>query len=171
MSNNLPPTREYTGARAAATEQMLTQVVVGSATPTTRRPRVRWVAAVAVAGVAVTAAAVAGDVFGAAADRSLARCHSTTDLGRGDDFAGTATASADSNGIVTTDRAIEACAELWRQGVLTAGASRPGAPDPALGAPVPALVGCVDSDGFAAVFPGRQDLCASLGLAVLVEVK
>ena len=172
MIGNLPPAREYASARATATEQMLADVVAGSNAPAGhRRKAVTWVAGAAVVGVAVAGAAVAREAFAPAPDRSLARCHTTADPGRGDNFAGSSVAAADANGVVAIDRAIESCADLWRQGMFTLGSDhRVGEPNPAGSAAVPPLVGCVDPDGVAAVFPGGKNLCTSLGLAVLVEV-
>lgn len=172
MTKTVPPAREYTGARRAAAQQMLTRMVASSLTPAAHRRRtVAWVAGVAIAGGAVVGAAVAKSAFAPAADRSLARCHSTTDLGRGDDFAGTSVAAADAHGIVTIDHAVQSCAGLWREGILKEGANQIGEPSATGVARVPPLVGCVDSDGVAAVFPGDDGLCASLGLPSLVEVR
>lgn len=172
MPKTVPPARDYTGARKAATQHMLTEMIVGARTPAAHRRRtVAWLTGMAIAGGAVAGAAVATNAFAPAADRSLARCHSTADLGRGDNFAGTSVAAADANGIVTIDHAVQSCADLWRQGILTEGADQIGEPSPGGGARIPPLVGCVDSDGFAAVFPGDDGLCARLGLASLVEVR
>ena len=171
MNGTLPPTRVYAGLRAAASQEMLADVVRRSAAPGARRRKTAaWVAGVGVSGAVVAGAAVAKEVFGSAPDRSLARCHTTTDLGRGGDFAGASVAAADAHGVVTIDRAIDACANVWSQGMLTVGSNQLSEPNPAASAPVPPLVGCVDSDGVAAIFPGGKGLCTSLGLPALVEV-
>ncbi|MGL5817188.1 MAG: hypothetical protein ACRCYR_06475 [Phycicoccus sp.] len=168
-----PPLHEFPREREAAIAELLRDLAEGSAGPRAAAAARRrtWVAGgVAAAGVAVAGAAVVSGTFSAAQDRSLVRCHTTTELGDAEDFDGTSVAAADADGVVTLDRAVEACADLWRQGVLTADTAQPnspGGPD----AVVPDLVGCVDADGFAAVFPGRDGLCASLGLDSLVEVR
>ncbi len=163
----LPPPREYSSGRFEAEVSMLE----GLADRGTReRPARRWmvVGGVAAAGVAVAGAALATGTFSGAEDQSLVRCHTTTDLGRGSDFAGTSTSIGNAQGLIPIDRALESCGDLWRQGVLQLGAAQPSGPSGS-DAPVPELVGCVDPDGFAAVFPGREGLCTSLGLAALVE--
>ena len=170
MNPDLPPIREFTGPRADAVDTMLREVVADSR-PAVRAPRrlVPVLVGALVAGGAVAGASLAHQVFAPATDRSLARCHTTADLGRGNDFPGTAVAAADRNGNVTIDRAVDACADLWRQGLLTAGTDKVGEPNPDGRATVPALVGCVDPDGIAAVFPGGPGLCASLGLTALTR--
>ncbi|MGL4745074.1 MAG: hypothetical protein ACRCXL_11885, partial [Dermatophilaceae bacterium] len=170
-----PPLRDFPQEREAAIAELLGDLAEGRARrqviPDIRR-RTWIVGGVAAAGVAVAGGAVVSGTFSTAPDRSLVRCHTTTDLGRSEEFDGTSVAAADADGVVTLDRAVAACADLWRQGVLTADAAQPdgpgepGAPD----AVVPDLVGCVDPDGFAAVFPGRDGLCVNLGLDSLVEV-
>ncbi|MGL5928545.1 MAG: hypothetical protein ACRCY8_06385 [Dermatophilaceae bacterium] len=169
-----PPLREFPREREAALADLLRDLADGRTRPsaTTGVSRRRaWVAGgVAAAGVAAAGAAVVSGTFSTAQDRSLVRCHTTTDLGSSEEFDGTSVAAADADGVVTLDRAVEACADLWRQGVLTADTAQPNAPSTP-DAAVPDLVGCVDPDGVAAVFPGRDGLCASLGLDSLVEVR
>ncbi|MGL5864056.1 MAG: hypothetical protein ACRCY9_22665 [Phycicoccus sp.] len=169
-----PPLRDFPREREAALAELLRDLADGPtrprATPGASRRRTWVVGGVAAAGVAAAGAAVVSGTFSTAQDRSLVRCHTTTDLGNSEEFDGTSVAAADADGVVTLDRAVEACADLWRQGVLTADAVQPnppGGPD----AVVPDLVGCVDPDGVAAVFPGRDGLCESLGLDSLVEVR
>jgi len=170
MNNTQPITREFTGLRADAVEAMLHEIVLDSGGAARRSKGVpKAVGLIAAVGLA-SGLAVAHQVLAPATDRSLARCHTTVDLGRGDDFAGTSVSVADAEGIVTIKRAVEACAGLWEQGVLVQGAQTAGQPNPQLKAEAPALVGCVDPDGVAAVFPGGQGLCASLGLPGLTEV-
>ncbi|WP_353952279.1 hypothetical protein V6K52_02205 [Knoellia sp. S7-12] len=168
MNNTmLPPPREYSSGRFEAEVSMLEGLADRG---TRKRPARRWmvVGGVAAAGVALAGAAVVTGTFSKAEDKSLVRCHTTTDLGRGKDFAGTSTSVGNAQGLIPIDRALESCADLWRQGVLTLGAAQPSGPRGS-DAAVPELVGCVDPDGFAAVFPGREGLCSSLGLTSLAE--
>ncbi|MGL5867103.1 MAG: hypothetical protein ACRCYX_14770 [Dermatophilaceae bacterium] len=171
-----PPPREFPRHREAALAEVLRDLAERPALPPAhvavpRRPA--WVVGgVAAAGVAVAGAAVVSGTFSEAQDRSLVRCHSTTELGSAEEFDGTAVAAADAGGVVTLDRAVDACADLWRQGVLAANAAQPNPPGGLeVNAVVPDLVGCVDPDGVAAVFPGQVGLCESLGLDSLLEVR
>lgn len=168
-SLDLPPTRSFAGPRAEAIEHLLYEVAASSARP--RRSRRRMVAAMAgvgLAGAAVAGVAVARTVLAPAADPSLVRCHSTMQVGRGDDFAGTSLASAvPGGGPVPMDHAVEACRDLWQQGLLRRGSDRVGSPGAGGSRTVPPLVGCVDTDGVAAVFPGDPGLCPTLGLRSL----
>lgn len=163
----LPPPREYAPTRLEA-EVLMLEGLAGRA-PRKRFAR-RWMVAggFTAAGVAAAGVALATGTFSTAEDRSLVRCYTTTELGRGDDFSGTSMSVGDNHGLVPVERALEACGDLWRQGVLTRGAAQPSGPRPT-DVPVPELVGCVDPDGFAAVFPGGGGLCTSLGLPALVE--
>jgi hypothetical protein len=99
------------------------------------------------------------------------RCYTVASLEGGDDFAGTTVARATAADSTRTDAAaVELCADLWRQGFLRAGA--PGLLDPTGGAtdlPVPPLTACTLDNGIAAVFPGDEHLCTSLGLPRLAE--
>lgn len=171
MNPDLPPVREFTGPRANAVEAMLRDVVAASR-PATRAPRrlVPILVGALAAGGAVAGASLVHQMVAPATDRSLARCHTTPEVGRGNSFPGTSVSVADQNGIVTIDRAVDACADLWRQELLTLGSAKVAEPNPNGDAPVPALVGCVDPDGIAAVFPGNPGLCASLGLPDLTQV-
>ncbi|CCH77550.1 hypothetical protein BN12_200046 [Nostocoides japonicum T1-X7] len=162
---DLPPTRSFAGPRAEAIEHLLYEVVASRARP--RRSRRRMVAAIAGVGLAGAGVAVARTVLAPAADDSLVRCHSTVQVGRGDDFAGTSVASAvPGGGPVPMDHAVEACRDLWQQG-LRRGSDRVGSPGAGGSRTVPPLVGCVDTDGVAAVFPGDPGLCPTLGLRSL----
>jgi hypothetical protein len=94
------------------------------------------------------------------------RCYTVASLAGGDDFAGTTVARATAaDGTRAEAAAVELCADLWRQGFLRAGA--PGPLDPtgvATDLPVPPLTACTLDNGIAAVFPGDEHLCTSLGL-------
>ena len=82
MNPDLPPIREFTGPRADAVDTMLREVVADSR-PAVRAPRrlVPVLVGALVAGGAVAGASLAHQVFAPATDRSLARYHTTADLG------------------------------------------------------------------------------------------
>jgi hypothetical protein len=121
----------------------------------------------------VAGAVAAGGVVAAnsrvASNRNQVQCHTTLDVGRGDDFPGSSMAFARSGpgpgaGPVPVEDAIGSCRIPWSQGVLRLGEPRPFGPSDTP-FPVPDLVGCVNSKGVAAVFPSSNpDVCDSLGL-------
>lgn len=98
------------------------------------------------------------------------RCYSEASRDFSASFPGTSVTIANAAGSASTsvdvpDQALEACAAVWRQGLLIPGASgvvrTRGIPERA----VPPLAVCVLSSGEAAVFPGGSKTCATLGLA------
>jgi hypothetical protein len=99
-------------------------------------------------------------------DHAVARCYSSDVYVSGDDFPGTTIAEPDSkdgHGSVTS--ALEGCAAVWRAGILRIGANgATAAPVESNNFPVPHLFACVMPNGQAAVFPGTQETCATLGL-------
>lgn len=122
---------------------------------------------------AVAAGGVVATKSSVASNRNVVQCHTTLDVGRGDDFAGSSMAIARSgpgegSGPVPIDDAVASCRIPWSQGVLRLGEARPFGPS-STPVPVPALVGCVNSKGVASVFPSSDPaVCDSLGLDRLV---
>lgn len=129
-----------------------------------RRPLVLGVGALVA--VAATGAGVVLFTQDDVTDLSVVRCHTTLEAGDGADIAGTSTLLAyEFVGDDPSIRdAVAACARLWRAGVLRLG--EPEAQPPVMSdeQPVPELTLCVTAEGMAAVFPGDQLDCASLGL-------
>ena len=124
--------------------------------------------ALVVAG-AVAAAGVVATNSRVASNRNVVQCHTTLDVGSGDDFAGSSMALARSGpdagaGPISIEDAVGSCRIPWSQGVLRLGEARPFGPSETP-FPVPDLVGCVNSKGVAAVFPSSSTaVCDSLGL-------
>jgi hypothetical protein len=101
--------------------------------------------------------------------RDSGRCYSGISTDYGDDFPGTTVAVASSPGSTPADvppQLVQACAAVWRAGILQLNQSQVGGA-PAGTYPVPPLVACVLPSGQAAVFPGQPDTCDGLGLAPL----
>lgn len=170
MPMNRLPRQKYPEPRRSAVRSLLAETV-GQARPRPSRrsfftrPAVVAVGAVALVG---TGAAAAYSQLGPTApvsDKSSARCYSVASYVPGGDFPGTTIAQPNSSTRAgEVSNAVDACAALWRAGILQPGARtaivHPGKKTYA----VPPLVGCVLPDGRAAVFPGSADSCSKLGL-------
>ncbi len=142
--------------------------------PWYRRRRLLIGGAVVALAFAGGGTAAAFQIFGPkqVTNHDSARCYSQLSTDFGDDFPGTtvsAPLTPHSSASPEPDRAhrqapvapIEECAQAWEVGLLSGHA-----PDPIQRTyPVPHLVGCVLPDGTAAVFPGPDGACQSLGLA------
>lgn len=171
---DVPDERDIPAARAAADKAMLSAIAAQPAHPARK-------AAIVGGTVVIAGALAAGGVLasgsGEPSNRGLVQCHTTLVAGEGDEFDGTTVARAQGartgdpgSGPVSIDDAIAACADLYRQGVLTVGSTNAQGPDPASAGRVPPLVGCVTRDGVAAVFPSDSGaLCSSLGMRSLVR--
>jgi hypothetical protein len=105
----------------------------------------------------------------------LVRCYSVAALtGDPHQFTDTAMAAADGQApadiSARVDDAVGACAGLWQIGLIQNGQI---VPDAAAGNQpdhvVPPLVACVLPNGVAAVFPGNDQTCRTLGLARLAD--
>jgi hypothetical protein len=159
---------ELPSHRAAAIRALLEQHVAGQPVLARRRRLMPTAtAAVAVLLLAACASVVAGDHATApVTNTAQARCYTSarTTPARGYGQLGTTVSLTNLDGTPAhvTD-ALDVCALLWRQGLLTVGKAGLGA---RIGSnhPVPPLVACVLPTGIAAVFPGRPHSCANLGL-------
>lgn len=165
--------REPRQARRAADLAMLATLGAG--------PRRSRRALFAVAGVAVVAGVAAGGVIvtqtGVASNKNVVQCHTTLEVGRGDNYAGGDMALArsvkegdpDTGGLILIEDAVGSCSDLWRWGVVRVGSDTSFPPD-GQDHPVPDLVACVNRKGVAAVFPAKSpEVCDSLGLKRLVR--
>jgi hypothetical protein len=161
--------------RLAARQKLLEDYIAGAATA----PRSSWVPQTRVVRFAVAGAAFSL-LFGGTALAYIAfkspsvpvtevtRCYTVASL-QGDansPFFGTETGRAQKeDGTRDPATAVQQCATLWRNGMLTAGAHTVGSPDGAGHEhPVPLLQACVLKEGIAAVFPGEDGTCEMLGL-------
>jgi hypothetical protein len=112
-----------------------------------------------------SSAAVTYAHFQAVTNKTDARCY-TVAATTGPDHYTTIAAPGEPGSPGRVEHARSACADLWRQGFLSAGA--PGIARPrnsSVRHRVPALVVCTMSNGTAAVFPGQAGTCAKLGMA------
>lgn len=114
--------------------------------------------------------------FAPATDQVIVRCFTLPDPGDGDDFYGTdlmlgrETRPGDVpvTGPVPITDPVTACADPWRQGLLSYGVKTPVAEELSPTAlPVPQLTACVLESGIAGVFPADRGICARLGLPSL----
>jgi hypothetical protein len=97
--------------------------------------------------------------------KTTARCYTVDSLAGGTNFSGTTIAHAGRpDTTAQVNHALSVCAALWRQGFLKHGARTALQPGPNEHHRVPPLAACTLPNGTAAVFPGRQDTCARLGL-------
>jgi hypothetical protein len=159
---------ELPSHRAAAIGALLEQHVAGQPVP--GRPRRLMPGATAAAAVlllAACASVVAGDRATApVTNTARARCYTSVSPAPAGAYGllGTTVSltKPDGSPAQVTD-ALDVCAVLWRQGLLTTGKAGLG---PLIGRnhPVPELVACVMANGVAAVFPGGPRTCAKLGL-------
>ena len=137
----------------------------------TRSRRRRWQRpwfAAAAGGVVIlaTSAAVTYAHDQAITNKTDARCYTVASTAGPDHFT-TVAAPGVPGSPGRVDHARSVCADLWRQGFLSAGA--PGITRPANSSAshrVPALVVCTMPNGTAAVFPGPAGTCAKLGMAM-----
>ena len=163
-----PPARALPEHRRSAIRRQLETVVAA------RRHR-RGPLLIA-ASVAVVAAGTSAGAYAYVArtqsltNKGWARCYAVASLSAGpQSFTSIAVATLALSGRPgqMTD-ARDMCASLWNQGFIHAGPQGAGAPSaaPSPGAnyPVPPLVTCVLADGTAAVFPGSESTCTTLGL-------
>lgn len=167
MRVNRSNLEEMSAAYRAALRTEMVSTVNG-----TRPARAPRKAKVAGAGVVVFAVLGSGAAFAYSqisnapvTDRSQARCYSTAKYVSGADFPGTTVAAVDNGSTAgRVDSATEACAAVWRAGILRQGVDGVVRGDPSRAVyPVPQLFGCVMPNGQAAVFPG-DGTCAAVGL-------
>lgn len=171
---DIPPARSLNPSTRSQHLRMLQHEVRSPSDACHQIGRRWWVVGGLTAGATMCIAAAVVLQAGPATDQSLVRCHSMQEVTDGPKFNGTSVAEATpgSGAPIPMVRALEACEDLWRQGVILEGAG--GAHPPVLvPLPAPSLVGCLARDGVAEVFPtdtAGDGLCARLGLAELSTV-
>jgi hypothetical protein len=169
--DDVPAERALPAGRRDADRALLARVMVERRTIRSlprRRPLI--VAGGVVALLAVGGAAAAYTLLPpkAASVQDSGRCYGKLSTDFGDGFPGTTIGVASRPGQAAQDvppQVLDACAAVWRAGFFTADGSQAPDPDPATTHAVPPLVACVLPSGQAAVFPGKADTCAVLGLA------
>ncbi|MBO1268022.1 hypothetical protein [Arthrobacter cavernae] len=181
--NEIPRSPRFNAERSAAIEALLASVV-RDGTPENRHFQNTKSKRILLSGVAVALVAT-----GAAAvmqlpvtDKSSVLCFARAEL-HGNQFPGTTVVlgegarpgePAPRNPIPIGD-ALAVCSDMWAQHVLDANtpngsAGGPGRHDPTFSHPVPnPLTVCVLNDGRAAVIPGDEKVCGSLGLALKTD--
>jgi hypothetical protein len=161
-------TRSLPVERVEADRAMLRAAMAGAHAPMRRR---RWLVVGAAAGVALagTGAGFIAEWHAEPSSRSVVRCHSTLEVGNREDFKGTSVSRLSAKGgLADVSDPVELCQSLWEQGMLRAGVMNAQAPTPGRRTDGPALTGCVDNEGIAAVFPTADPkVCAALGMASL----
>src|SRR5690606_9211296 len=162
----LPPPRQFPESRRADTRALLEAAARESLRPRRRRWLTRTGVA-ALAGLLLTSGGVATAyvAFRPAEHTSTVRCYTKVDDDQGKGFPGTtvSTEGDGSRGRTADANPVEACGDLWRQGVLRPGADTASGPDGRTHR-VPTLRACVLDDGTAAVYPSRApDVCQRLG--------
>jgi hypothetical protein len=136
----------------------------------TRSRRRRWQRswfAAAAGGVVIlgTSAAVTYAHSQAVTNKTDARCYTVASTA-GPDHYTTIAAPGVPGSPGRVEHARSVCADLWREGFLSTGASGISRPiSNSVSHRVPALVVCTMSNGTAAVFPGRAGTCAKLAMA------
>ncbi|WP_433383277.1 hypothetical protein ACQPZX_20905 [Actinoplanes sp. CA-142083] len=171
----LPPERKIPAAHAQLRREVLERHVTESLAPRSRRVTYRLVVVAAGASVLMFGGAAAAYVALRPATVPVAdqtRCYTRASLKGGDhDFYGTTVGQAvPAAGQRKAEAAVDACAALWRQGLLTLDSKEVGMPaEKRDDFPVPALIACTLDNGIAAVMPGDEQTCARLGLPRLQE--
>jgi hypothetical protein len=147
--------------RRKAARLQLEQIVTRSATSRWRQRPAVLAALMAIITLSTAGAAIAVVASHTVTNRAQARCYAVADTSS-QDFTTIAQAST-SLTPAEVRNALGVCQELYRIGMLVKG-------HPVMRPPfksarnAPPLVACVWRDGTAAVFPGRQGTCATLGL-------
>lgn len=163
----LPPARRFPAERRDDTRRLLEDAARLSLRPRRRRWLTRTgVIAVASALLTTGGVATAYVAFRPAEHTTDVRCYSKVVDEQGDDFPGTTvtTRGEGSAGRTADADPIQACTDIWRQGVIRRGSRTAEGPDGRTHR-VPAMQACVLENGTAAVYPsGDPDTCRNLGL-------
>lgn len=175
-TDELPPVRPLPRERRNAMRDMLLEEIQGRRPWWRRSGRGAAVGAGALALVLAGGAASAYVAFKTPSDTGSVYCYTVAGLDGGDSSrtrlaraeAGQGNAAGEGNvaGASPINHPVSACADLWRQGVLS---ERPDGVNPdAVTAGgrhrVPRLVACTLDESVAAVFPGGPGTCERLGL-------
>lgn len=169
----IPAHRPLPPARVTARRDRVERYVAGAPQPgPPGLPRKRLIVAAAAGVVLLSGAATYVSVRPATVPvQDQTRCYTKASLKGGDrNFFGTTVGQA--RGVAgerSSVTAVDACAVLWRQGVIRLNTKGVRDPDQASDHPVPPLVACVLDDGIAAVLPGTDETCRELGISQLAE--
>lgn len=159
---DLPPARELSERRREAEA-----VGLGALANQHRRPLTALGVAVGSA-VALTGAAGAYAAFAPVEDTRMIRCFTSADLGGDAIYLSEAAPEGHQGGMPEIDNPVQACANMWMQGLLVAGAEDAQPPTPDANLPVPPLTACVlddtDAGPIVGVLPGGTDVCNQVGL-------
>lgn len=181
--NDTPRSQLFNEQRSKAIEQLLTSVAQDG-TPENRHFHSTKGKRILLAGVAVglvvTGAAVALQM--PVTDKSSIQCFARAEL-NGNQFPGTTVTLGEGTRVgeppvqrnpIPIEDALAACRDVWAQRGLDPnspnGRWHPSLHDPSSSYPIPdPLTVCVLNDGRAAVIPGDESVCASLGLALKAD--
>lgn len=169
-----PDNRPLDPARKAAMRELIEHAVA------TERPRPSWFRAPVAAGVGAAVVLAGGSAAAyvltqrPVTETSLVHCFSRAELTADGEFPGVSVAAAHPDDrAVAMDEAIDACTQVWRDGLLDPaapiGASLPDPDQRRNSRPPSPLTVCVMSDGSAAVIPGGPNVCAELDLPLQQE--
>jgi hypothetical protein len=178
--NDIPRSQHFNEERSTAIEQLLTNVAQDG-TPENRhfhntKGKRILLSSVAV-GLAATGAAAVMQL--PVTDKSSIECFARAEL-HGSQYPGTTvtlgipSTSERPDSRVMIEDALSVCRAIWAQHGIDPddpdGSAHPSLHDPSFSYPVPdPLTVCVLSDGRAAVIPGDDNVCASLGLALKAD--
>lgn len=180
--NEIPRSQRFNAERSAAIEQLLTKVAQDG-TPENRHFQNTKGKRILLAGVAVALVATGGAAVMQlpVTDKSSILCFARAEL-HGNEFPGTSVTVLEGarpgepapRNPVPIEDALAACRDVWAQHVLDPdapnGSAHPSLYDRSFSYPVPdPLTVCVLNDGRAAVIPGDENVCASLGLALKAD--
>lgn len=181
--NEIPRSQRFSAERSAAIEALLTNVAQDG-TPENRHFQNTKGKRILLSGAAVALVVTGGAVVMQlpVTDKSAILCFARAEL-HGNQFPGTTVVlgegtrvgepSTQSNPIPIED-ALAACRDVWAQHLLDPdapnGSAHPSRYDRSFSHPIPnPLTVCVLNDGRAAVIPGDEKVCSSLGLALKTD--
>ncbi|MDQ1058476.1 hypothetical protein QFZ23_002377 [Arthrobacter globiformis] len=178
--NEIPRSQRFSAERSAAIEALLANVAQ-EGTPENRHFQNTKGKRILISGVAVALAATGGAIVMQlpVTDKSSIDCFARAEL-HGNRFPGTtvtvgipSTAERRDRRVIIED-ALSVCRDMWAQHVLDPndpdGSAHPSLHDRSFSYPIPdPLTVCVLNDGRAAVIPGDENVCSSLGLALKTD--
>lgn len=181
--NEIPRSQRFSAERSAAIEALLANVAQDG-TPENRHFQNTKGKRILLSGVAVALVATGGAAVMQlpVTDKSSILCFARPEL-HGNQFPGTTVVLGEGTRVcesstqrhpIPIEDALAACRDVWAQHLLDPdapnGRSHPSQYDRSFSHPVPhPLTVCVLTDGRAAVIPGDEKVCGSLGLALKTE--
>ncbi|MDQ0680559.1 hypothetical protein QFZ30_003941 [Arthrobacter pascens] len=181
--NEIPRSQRFSAERSAAIEALLANVAQDG-TPENRHFQNTKGKRILLSGVAVALVATGGAVVMQlpVTDKSSILCFARAEL-NGNQFPGTTVTLGEGTRVgepstqrnpIPIEDALVACRDIWAQHVLDPntpnGSAHPSLHDRSFSYPIPdPLTVCVLSDGRAAVIPGDDKVCTSLGLALKAD--